>query len=254
MKTLINFFISFSVVTLLTISPNVAHAAQDFGKHNKIRLVEVDASAHQTEYDSAMANDPWHGFNYAMFKFNDALDQFLVTPLARAYRFVMPEWGRDRVTNFFNNLEEPVNFVNSILQGDVEGMFRAFWRFVINTGFGIGGIGDVASGFGLDEKEKGFSQTLAVYGIGSGPYLVVPILGPSTPRDLVGSGGDLAATPTTYMDSPESLIFAGVDKLQQREGLLDLTDDMRKNSFDLYSSYKSSYLQHRKKKVIDTME
>lgn len=253
MKTLINFFISFAVLAMVSTAA-VAGTPHNYGESTRIRLVEVDAANHQNEYESALANDPWNGFNYAMFKFNDAIDQFLLSPIARAYAFVMPQWGRDRVSNFFNNLGEPSNFLNSLLQGDIEGAFRAFWRFMINTTFGVGGIGDVAGGFGLSEKEKSFSQTLAVYGIGSGPYLVVPFMGPSTPRDFVSAGTAMATNPASYADQPASFILGAADVIQMREGLLAQTDDMRANSFDLYSSYKSAYLQNRKKKVLDTME
>ncbi len=248
MKTLFNKFI----LALLTIGLFSGAAAAN--PTQKIRIINVDASNYQDEYASATDSDPWKGFNMAMFKFNDAVDQYFLSPIAGAYKFVVPAWGRDRVSSVFNNLEEPANFINSGLQGDVEGMFRSFWRFVINSTFGIGGMHDVAAGFGLKEKEKGFSQTLAVYGIGSGPYLVVPLLGPSTPRDLVGFAADSATDPSMYANDPESYGITAMNVVQTREGLLDYTDDLRKQSFDLYSTYKSSYLQNRKKKVVDTLE
>ena len=252
MKILINSFILLSLTILITSFSSVANASGN--NINKIRVVNVDSGNYQNEYESAQAGDPLHGFNYAMFKFNNALDQYFLEPVARGYRFAVPQWGRDRVTGVFNNLEEPVNIVNSLLQGDVEGIFRSFWRFVINSTFGVAGIYDVAADFGLPEKDKGFSQTLALYGVGSGPYLVVPFMGPSTPRDFLGTAADMAANPKTYFEEPSTYIATGVDVVQTREGLLNITDDLKKNSFDLYSSYKSSYLQHRKKKVLETLE
>lgn len=256
MKTLINLFI---IITLVFSFSSVAKAQDDtqdqpIKNPEKIRIINVDVKKYQGEYDRAIDSDPWKGFNLAMFKFNNAIDQYFLEPVARGYGNVVPQWGRDRVSNIFNNLGEPRNFANSLLQGDVEGMFRSFWRLVINTGFGVGGMHDVAGGFGLKDKDKGFSQTLAFYDIGSGPYLVVPFMGPSTPRDLVGSGGDIAANPATYLDEPANYVVGGLDAIQTREKLLNVTDDMKKNSFDLYSAYKSSYLQHRKKKVLETLE
>jgi len=112
----------------------------------------------------------------------------------------------------------------------------------------------VANGFGLKEKDKYFSQTLSVYGVGTGPYLVVPGMGPSTPRDFVGDVVDMATQPQTYLDGGASMAVGGADLVQKRESVLDTTDDIKKNSFDVYSSYKSGFLQHRKKKVLDTIE
>ncbi len=247
MRTLINKFIL--ICAIMAIS---GHAMAD--EPQTIRVINVDVKKYSKEYDKAMNSDPWHGFNMAMFKFNNALDQYLVEPLARSYRFAVPQWGRDRVSNVFSNLGEPRNFVNSLLQGDVEGMFRSFWRFTINTTFGVAGINDVASGFGLKQKQKGFSQTMALYGIGSGPYLVLPFYGPSTARDAFGLGGDVAANPVTYTEDAWPYIIGGVDLIQQRESILDYTDDVKRNSFDVYSTYKSAYLQNRKKKVLSTLE
>ncbi len=248
MKTLINLFVVLFSAFSLTVAANAAE------NNGKIRVLKVSSSDYRGDYDNAMASDPWKGFNLAMFKFNNALDQYLLEPLARGYRYSVPQWGRDRVANLFNNIGETTNFLNSALQGDIEGVFRSFWRFVINTTFGVGGINDVAGGFGLAEKDKDFSQTLALYGLGSGPYLVVPFVGPSSPRDFVGTMADRASDPTSYVESPGSYIIGGANGIQTRENILDVTDDLKKNSFDLYSSYKSSYLQHRKKKVLDTLE
>lgn len=248
MKTLINLFIFIFSALAVFSGPQAADNPET------IRVIEINPDKYNSEYDKAIESDPWKGFNLAMFKFNNALDQYLVEPLARAYRYIMPKWGRNRISNIFNNVEDSSNLFNSILQGDIEGVFRSFWRMVINTGFGIGGIYDVAGGFGLKEKDKYFSQTLAVYGLGTGPYLVIPFMGPSTPRDFVGDVTDMAAQPTTYIESPASLAIGGTRIVQKRESVLDVTDDLKKNSFDLYSSYKSGYLQNRKKKVLDTIK
>jgi len=220
----------------------------------KIRVVNIDASKYQNQYDDVMNTDPWKGFNTAMFKFNNALDQYFIAPLARGYRFAMPEWGRDRVHNFVSNLREPANLLNGLMQGDIEAAFRAFWRFAINTTFGIGGLHDVAGGFNLAQKTKPFSQTLMIYGVDTGPYLVMPFIGPSTPRDFVSEIFDEATDPTTYVTAPGNYAFEGLEVVSARERILDYTDDVQRNSFDVYSTYKSSYTQHRKEKILKTLE
>jgi phospholipid-binding lipoprotein MlaA len=246
MKILINLFVTVAMATSFS---GLANAS------NKIRLINIDSSKLEGDYDKALETDPWKGFNLAMFKFNNGVDQYFLEPIARSYRAVTPQWGRNRISDFFNNLGETTNFANSILQGDVEGAFRSFWRVIINTGFGIGGLHDVASGFGLKEKEKDFSQTLAIYGLNTGPYLVVPFMGPSTARDFFGDLADKASEPSTYIDSTGgSIAVSSGDIIQTREGLIDVIDDAKKNSFDLYSTYKSGYLQRRQKQLVDTAE
>lgn len=202
-----------------------------------------------TDYDSAIAKDPLEGFNRTMHSFNNVLDKALVKPTTKAYRFAVPQWGRDRVSDAFQNLEEPRNFVNSVLQLDGKSAFTSFWRFAINSTFGVLGLNDVASSFGLKLHEKDFSSTLAHYGVGSGPYLVVPVMGPSTVRDFVAMAPDVVTEPTTYADAGVSISVKAVNGINKRDQILDVTEDLERDSFDLYSSYKSGYLQNRKKQV-----
>jgi phospholipid-binding lipoprotein MlaA len=201
------------------------------------------------DYASAIASDPLEPYNRVMHKINNSVDKAVLTPTARAYRYVMPNWGRDRVSSIFQNLEEPRNFTNAVLQADGKAAFTAFWRFALNSTIGIAGMHDVAKGFGLPLKEKDFSSTLAYYGVGSGPYFVAPILGPSTMRDFVAMAPDAASSPSSYADGGISASAKAVEVVAKREKIMDITDDLEKNSFDLYSSYKSGYLQNRKKSV-----
>jgi phospholipid-binding lipoprotein MlaA len=257
MKSIINLFV-FLLVTFALNNSSYANNGKDVSslksKTPSIRITEVRTSNFQNDYEDAISNDPWKSFNKSIFAFNNTLDDYFLEPLARGYRAITPKWGRERVSNAFSNIKEPSNFVNSILQGDIESAFRSFWRFTINSTFGVGGINDVASGFGLQQKEKYFSQTMALYGVSSGPYLVVPFMGPSTARDFFGNLVDNSTVPSTYFEEPAVYIASGSDLIQTRESILDVTDDMKKNSFDLYSSQKSGYLQYRKKKVLDTIE
>ena len=261
MKHIINKLLIVSFVALFTwetsayIDESQDSIATPKKSFPKLRVINIDVSDYSDEYSDALSNDPVENVNRAIFGFNKTVDDYFLAPVARGYRYSVPQWGRDRVSDFFNNLGEPANFVNSILQGDVESTFRSFWRFAINSTFGIVGIHDVAAGFGLQEKEKGFSQTLALYGVGSGPYVVFPFLGPSTLRDLFSNGADGAADPSNYISNGWVSFAANASEIVSvRERLLDITDEVELSSFDLYSTYKSLYLQRRKSEVLSTLE
>ncbi len=221
---------------------------------DNIRVIKIDKSQLEDDYINAINEDRLEGYNRVVFSFNKSVDDYFLAPVAKGYRHAFPEWGRDRVKDFYNNLQEPRNFVNALFQGDIEGSFRAFWRAIINSTFGIAGIHDVAGGFGLHEKDKYFSQTLAVYGLNAGQYVVLPLLGPSTYRDFTGYVVDNFMKPDNYLNGGATTASTAVDTIATRESLLDYTDDLEENSFDLYSTYKSSYLQNRKKKIEDTAE
>lgn len=221
---------------------------------NEMRVIKIDPSEFDDEYSEAMNNDDLESINRAIFSFNMTVDDYFLAPIARGYRYLVHDWVRARVFDFFDNINEPINFANSVLQGDMEGAFRGFWRFVVNSTIGVGGIYDVAAGFGLKEREKSFSQTLAFYGIGSGHYLVLPLLGPSTVRDFGGFSVDRFADPTFAISSASGTValIAG-NVISTRESLLGLTDSLEEDAFDLYSSYKSAYLQNRKRNLINNL-
>jgi len=143
--------------------------------------------------------DPYEGFNRKMFAFNNGLDKYALDPAATAYKTVTPEFARDRVTDFLRNLRGPVIFANDVLQGEPDRAGTTFARFGINTTIGILGLWDAATHMGLDRHNEDFGQTLAVWGVESGPYLVLPVLGPTTPRDLTGLGVDRAIDPLTWV-------------------------------------------------------
>lgn len=246
MKNIIKHFI----LPILIILPVTTFADVNKTRVDQMRIVNINPEKFENEYETALNSDDIEGFNRAIFSFNQTIDDYFAKPLARGYRHLMPEWGRSRVRDFFDNLGEPRNFLNSLLQGDGEGMFRSFFRFGINSTLGMGGLHDFAGGFGLTEREKDFSQTLAVWGAGSGDYLVLPFFGPSTYRDAVGLAFDKAAEPQTYVEEFTAAGLAIGKVVSSREAVLDITDDMEEESFDLYSAYKSSYLQNRKKNLI----
>jgi len=212
--------------------------------------VVVDEEEYEDDYGSDISDsDPLESVNRIMYDFNDVVDRYLLAPVARGYRSVVPEYGRDRIGDALNNLTSPVSFVNNILQGDVKGTATVFWRFVINSTIGIGGLHDIATDFGLERDDADFGQTMGVYGLESGPYIVLPLLGPTTVRDSLGDIFDVIYDPTASANTAFVVTHRVVDIVDSRENILDFTDDIEKNSFDPYVSIRSSYLQNRQKEI-----
>lgn len=200
----------------------------------------------------AKVNDPLEPFNRAVFEFNAVVDDFLLEPVAKGYKQVVPQWGRDRVSNVLSNLSEPVNLVNSTLQGKGEGALTAVWRFIINTTFGVLGTFDAASEVGLEHKSEGFGQTLYSWGATDSPYLVLPILGPSTVRDGVGTVADYFSNPFNYdsvVGQDERLAIGVTTAIATRAGLLDTTAKIEAQALDPYVAYRSFYLQNFEKRA-----
>lgn len=143
--------------------------------------------------------DPYEAFNRKVFAFNNDVDKYAISPAATAYKTVTPEFARDRVTDFLRNLNAPVILANDILQAEPARAGTTFARFGINSTVGILGLWDAADHFGLERHTEDFGQTLATWGIDSGPFLILPILGPGSPRDFVGDGVDMAFNPLNYV-------------------------------------------------------
>lgn len=195
-------------------------------------------------------DDPLEGYNRVMFKINDTVDQAVMQPVAMGYRTVVPKPARDCVRNFLHNLHTPVNAGNNLLQGDIQGMASDLSRFIINTTIGIGGLFDVAKDTGLKYRPEDFGQTLGVWGFGPGPYLVLPLLGPSSIRDAVGLAADSYADPVRiylYNTHRKGLYYTRVVLIgiDNREALLDAIYDLRKHSIDYYAATRSAYFQER---------
>ena len=205
------------------------------------------------EEDAAAKQDPLEGFNRGVYAFNDVFDQYILAPVARGYRSAVPEYGRERVSNVLTNLKQPVIMLNSVLQADPGNFFASFWSFVLNTTLGVGGIFDFADvNTDLRVRDEDFGQTLGVWGVGPGPYIVLPILGPSSLRDTVGLAGDWFSDPFNYLDDEVVITRTVLRAIDARAGTLDLTDEVDKNSFDPYATYRSGYLQKREAQVNNT--
>lgn len=198
----------------------------------------------------AADRDPWEGFNRAVFRFNDTADRWVLKPVSVSYRQITPIFVQSGVSNFFGNLREVTNTTNSILQWKWGQAGNDAGRFLINTTVGIVGLFDVAQHVGLEPSDgEDFGQTLATWGMPSGPYLVMPLLGPSTLRDGPASVVDYYTDPISYVDhtaTRNSLYFT--DMIQQRAGLLKA--EMLLNG-DRYVLLRDAYLQRREYLIND---
>ena len=208
------------------------------------------ASACSTKTDGAGDSDPLEGYNRGMFMVNKAVDTVLIRPIAWGYRYITPDPIRSRIGNASDNLYEPISMINAFLQGDFTGGMTNFWRFVLNSTVGIAGLNDVAETAGLAPRREDFGQTLAFWGIGSGPYIVLPLIGPSNLRDTSGKLADWFMDPVNYALRARTTewtmygVRAG-QALVTRERYLDPIDDIYSSSLDPYASFKSIYEQRR---------
>lgn len=199
-------------------------------------------------------NDPLEPLNRGMYFVNDGLDTLVLRPAAEIYRiFVAPE-VREAIRNVLANLRTPVILVNDVLQGETDRAGVTLGRFVINTTVGVGGIWDRARDFGLLGHTEDFGQTLAVWGVPEGPYLFIPVLGPSNPRDLAGAGVDIATNPLTWISGNETvdavlITRTGLTALDTREGLIEPLDALRQGSLDPYAALRSAYRQRREREI-----
>ena len=175
------------------------------------------------------------------------LDTWLLEPVARGYRFVTPEAARRSVANFLANLRSPVIFANDALQGERDRAGVTLGRFMINTTMGVAGLFDPATAFGYPRHDEDFGQTLGVWGVPSGPYLMLPLLGPSNGRDTAGRVGDYFINPLNHccINQDERLGLLGMTAVSEREANIELLDDLRANSIDLYATIRTIYTQKR---------
>ena len=198
---------------------------------------------------AASEEDPWESFNRPIFRFNDTVDTYALKPIAQGYRAVTPQFLEDGVHNVFGNIGDVGNLANNLLQGKLHDAGVDTGRLIFNTTFGVLGFFDVAKHMGLQKSNEDFGQTLGVWGLSSGPYLVIPLLGPSTVRDATGRVPDSFLTPYPYMDHvPTRNVTRGVQVVDTRANLLQAE---RLVSGDKYIFIRNAYLQSREFKVKD---
>ncbi|MCZ8131564.1 MAG: VacJ family lipoprotein [Steroidobacteraceae bacterium] len=196
--------------------------------------------------------DPLERLNRATYAFNDALDRMIAKPLARAYREVVPEPARNAVSNFVTNLEYPGTIVNNALQGKFSAAGTDTLRFLVNSTIGIGGLADPATRFGIPSHDEDFGQTFGYWGLPSGPYLVLPVFGPSTLRDAPGRFADRYTNVRRHIGdgSTEEYVLLGVDVLDTRTELLSV-ERLLEGAFDPYARVRDAYLARREFLVTD---
>lgn len=194
-------------------------------------------------YAGSTPEDPWEGFNRGVFGFNKFADTYVLKPVAKGYDWIMPQPVNNGISNVFDNLGETKNFLNDVLQFKLVDAGTDVTRFVINSTVGILGLFDVASIWGLERNTEDFGQTLAVWGFNTGPYLVLPFLGPSNIRDGIGLIPDVYSVPQAYIehDQTQWLVYS-VDVIDTRADLLDAEKLIQG---DEYSFIRDVYLQRR---------
>jgi len=199
-------------------------------------------------------DDPFEEINRAVFHLNDTLDTFIAVPIAEAYRAIIPLPARDGIRNAFANLGSPVTWANDVLQGEWERAAVTFSRFAINSTLGFGGLHDVAAmNFDLQAHYEDFDQTMALAGLASGPYLVLPLLGPATPRHVIGRVVDSLAHPLTWVLAGESFLIRAapraVEMASTRSDFIEPVKQMKMNSPDYYAAIRSLYRQTRASEI-----
>ena len=199
-------------------------------------------------------NDPFETINRQIYAFNNGADEYVIGPIAHAYRDVLPNPIRDSIRNFLLNLKTPLSAMNATLQGDFTRGISAAGRFAINSTAGVLGLFDVANYIGLEPVDEDVGQTLGAWGIEPGPYLILPILGPSSTRDLAGKVGDWLIDPLgLYLireDYKDFLLATKVTKaLDTRVQLDGVIEGTRENSLDPYAIMRTMYLQRRARQI-----
>ncbi len=209
-----------------------------------IATLAVAGCAHRPADDPA---DPLEPVNRAVFKFNETADKYALRPVAKVYADVTPAPARQGITNFFDNLQEPRNIVNAILQAKFVQAGKNLGRLLLNSTAGLAGFVDVATEVGLEKHEEGLGQTLGYWGVGEGWYLMLPLLGPSTNRDLVGFAGDSFVNPSFYLPGRYdvySISANAVNLVNTRANFL-AADGILQQQFDRYLFVRTAYLQQR---------
>ncbi len=193
--------------------------------------------------------DPWERVNRATYRFNDKFDRAIARPVARGYRAATPHFVQTGIRNVYDNVDTPIVMLNDLLQGQFKSFASDTGRLLVNTSVGIGGLLDPATALGLEKNDRDFGQTLGKWGVGSGPYLVLPFLGPCDVRDSFGKLADTYSTPRTYIKNNYwnwSLWL--VEKVDARSRFLD-QDRLIDDAYDAYAFLRNAYLQHRDFKV-----
>lgn len=219
----------------------------------------LDEDFDDFELGPGAPSDPLEFVNRKTHRLNEELDRWVLDPVTRVYRAVTPEFFRDAMRNFFWNLSEPTTVANDLLQREWDDAAVSFTRLTINSTLGIGGLFDPASALDLEPHESDFGQTMALAGVGSGPYVVLPFVGPSTVRDGFGLAVDIAFRPSTFVvPLADQLVFTTIQGggfgLTMRERYYDEIRVLRESSIDYYAALRSAYAQSRDAEIWERRE
>ncbi len=217
----------------------------------RIKKSDQEGTLTEEEEETVQIADPLYVWNKGMYYFNDKFYFWLLKPVTQGYSAVFPEGVRLSISNFYQNITTPIRFVNNLLQLKIKSAGNELLRFVVNTTFGVAGLGDFAKDkMDIKRHDEDLGQTFGHYGIGHGFYIVWPILGPSSLRDTVGYVGDLFLHPVSYITPIETAV--GIDaheKVNETSFHIGEYEDLKKAAIDPYISIRDAYAQHRKKKV-----
>ena len=247
MRRLATFFFAASILTAGTGGMALAGEIIERNQTAQADLVQADMAQVMVGEET---NDPLEGLNRGIFEFNRVVDGMLIKPASQIYRGVLPQVAQDSVRSFLRNLRAPLIVTNDVLQGDISRAGTTIGRFLVNTTVGLLGLFDVAAEIGMPFHDEDFGQTLAVWGVGEGFYLMLPILGPSNPRDLAGLATEFYVDPVNiYLrnEDLDHLIYAraGLRGIDARARSIEVLDELERTSLDYYAAIRSLYRQQR---------
>ena len=219
-------------------------------------LLSGCASTQETTTEGSVSStekDPFESVNRGIFAFNQVADKAVLKPVAEGYRWAVPDFIRTSVSNVFETLKQPAYFLNALLQGNPKDAFYILERTGVNLTFGCLGLFDVATQMDIPAPDNDFGQTLAKWGWhDEGPFIMLPLIGPSNPRDTIGLGADALANPVGWRLRHEPLLVYGMTATEgfvKREKALELLDNLEKSSTDYYAAMRTMYRQNRQKKI-----
>jgi len=199
--------------------------------------------------EAVAQNDPYESTNRTVFEFNNKVDRNFAKPVAKFYNHAVPQFARDGLHNFLTNLNKPVTLGDDMLQANGPRVGETLGRIIVNTTLGVGGFIDVATKMGMPDHSEDFGQTLGTWGVGEGPYIVLPLIGPDPPRDMAGDVVDIFLDPLTYVRFHGSdtwyAVRSATGVLDLRARNIDTLDQIERSSIDFYATTRSLYRQYR---------
>ena len=211
-------------------------------------LILLSGCSYQNELTND-PKDPLENRNRSIYAFNENMDEAILEPAADGYNYITPNFLQRGFNNFFGNVNYPITIINQLLQGNLEELLQDTLRFTINTTIGVFGLFDPASSIGFPEHDEDFGQTLAVWGVPEGPYLMLPFFGPKTLRSLTGDFTDVLFNPLLNIDDTNLKIKINLINILQDRSDLSTIEEELDNSFDPYQFIKDSYIQNRNYKI-----